>query len=81
MIQSIRTKAVFLDLPYHCEYDIAIYQIIPVNFVIEFENLSLKDKKNPQKARIINGIYLVEAVTSKYRDGLVQYIELCPVKQ
>lgn len=76
----MRTKIVFLDLPYHYEYEVAIYQIIPVGFVINFENLLLVDKKNPQKVRTIDGPYFVETVKTVYKGGLFQYLELTPCK-
>lgn len=75
---SVRTKLVFLGLPYHCEYSVGLLPIIPAGFVIEFDSYSIPDLRNSEKVRVIEGPYVVERVRNTFnsRDGLTQYLEL-----
>lgn len=75
---SVRTKLVFLDLPYHCEYSVGLFPLIQEGFVIEFERFEIPDRVNPGKVRVIDGPQIVERLRNTYspKDGLTQYLEL-----
>jgi len=83
MASSFRTFFVFLDLPFHVEYETYDFPVLDEGSVIEFR-MSVRDPKNLKNSRKIEGEYritsrkLVFETKNQSKTGFSQYLELEP---
>lgn len=79
----IRTFYVFLNIPNHVEFRAQNMPLLSEGAVIELD-ISLKNPRNPQKTKRIQGPYKVEKHLLRHSDkrvsrsGVSQYLELAP---
>ena len=81
--QSVRTFAIFREIPVHFEFGLGYLPIFSKSMVIHFK-LDLRNPRRPKKVRRINGPYIISDLKLVYsneipsRSGLSQYLELIP---